>query len=642
MMAEQVTSAPRKIKMSDIRAQFPMYGQLSDEQLLIALRRKHYPDVPMPQFVGVIDFDTAREKYDPSEGGGTLQIGPFDTGIRTPEAVDRALAGAGKTFADLGRSTKRVGSALGIGDYSQADAAEDARLDKPLMDTTAGKVGKFAGDVAVTALPGMGMGAKLAGATTRAGSVLPQAVGAVTRGAAPYVGAAGSGAALGAALSPEDMSGGATIGAIGGLGGELVGRGLTAAYGGAKALLEPLYEKGRERILKRTLERFAKDPQAVARAAANPEVLVPGYSPTLAEATLDPGIAQLQRAAQTSPEVASALAEANAQRLQAYRGVLDDLAGNDGKREFFDAAREAAAQEQYGRAFAGGLNPSPEARQVFAELMERPSVKAALPKAVALAKEKGMNISDPQGSVAGLHYVKRALDDQIGTMQRAGASTEASAVRDTQEQLLGAMRDASPAYGEALETYAAMSRPLNQMAIGQKLRDTLVPPLADFNESVARQRADSFAKALRQGDDTARAATGLRSATLEGTLEPGQLASVRGIAQDMARNTAARELAMIPGSQTAQYLGARNVLRGFLGPLGLPESALDTAAGRVATGLMGLPFKMTQSQTEELLATALRNPQEAARLLQVADNPTALQRFLQPYAAQIGIQLSTD
>lgn len=57
-----------KVKLSSIRQQFPMYGDLPDEQLLIRLRKKFYADIPMKDFVNRIDFDTQREQFSPTSG----------------------------------------------------------------------------------------------------------------------------------------------------------------------------------------------------------------------------------------------------------------------------------------------------------------------------------------------------------------------------------------------------------------------------------------------------------------------------------------------------------------------------------------------------------------------------------------------
>jgi hypothetical protein len=619
-----------KIKVSEIREKFPMYGDLSDDQLLISLRKKYYSDIPANKFYSNIDYDTERDRLNKE------LVGSMSTG-------EKLLAGAGKSFSDIGRSAKRLANMAGIGGYDEAAAKADEALDKPLMDTTAGSWGKGLTDVALTFAPGLGAANKITQGVQAGARLLPRAAGMLTRGAAPYVGAAGSGALIGAATSPEDMSGGAGTGALAGTAGEAGGRVLSAAYSGGKAALEPLWQSGRERILKRTLERFATDPAKVRAAAANPVEYVPGVTPTLAEATMDPGIAQLQRgAASGSPDVASALAQSRGQQVAGYRSTLDDLAGSDGKRDFYDAAREAAAQQHYGRAWAEGLQTTPELDAVAADLMKRPSVQSAIGEARKLAQEKGIDISGKEGSVVGLHYIKRALDDMISAANRAGNGNMAGALKGTKDQLVSYLSEASPAYGEALATYKAMSRPINQMDIGQTLRDKALPALTDLGDgSLARVNANSYANALRNADKTAKTATGMQGAKMESVMDPAQMAQITGIGKDMARYASAQELARVPGSPTAQYLGAQNVVRQFLGPLGIPQSAADSMVGRLATGLMGFPFKMTQSQTEQLLARALTDPKTAAKIMATKD-PKTIAEILRPYAAQAAIQADTQ
>lgn len=103
----------------------------------------------------------------PADAGGTLQFGPLDTGIKTPPWMERGLAGMGKAFADTGRG---VGQAVGM--VSRDDVAQQRKLDAPLMDTTAGKVGNFLGNAAIlaptAAIPGANTvtGAGVIGAAT--------------------------------------------------------------------------------------------------------------------------------------------------------------------------------------------------------------------------------------------------------------------------------------------------------------------------------------------------------------------------------------------------------------------------------------------------------------------------------------------
>src|SRR3990167_1667595 len=114
------------MKLSEIRAKFPQYNDLSDDALIIGLHKKFYSDIPIGTFTQKIEYDTGAP--DPTEG---LNEG------------EKFRAGMGKAFSDLGRG---AGQYLGLVD--RADVAESRRLDKPLMNTGAGLSGNITGNVA--------------------------------------------------------------------------------------------------------------------------------------------------------------------------------------------------------------------------------------------------------------------------------------------------------------------------------------------------------------------------------------------------------------------------------------------------------------------------------------------------------------
>tara|TARA_R110000868_G_scaffold155158_2_gene381583 strand:+ start:1031 stop:2635 length:1605 start_codon:yes stop_codon:yes gene_type:complete len=98
----------------------------------------------------------------PPDEGGRLRVGPFDTGIQTPGWLDRGLAGVGKAMTDVARGAGQL-----VGAVSRQDVEEARKRDQPLMDTTAGKVGNFVGNVAMLAPTALIPGANtLAGAST--------------------------------------------------------------------------------------------------------------------------------------------------------------------------------------------------------------------------------------------------------------------------------------------------------------------------------------------------------------------------------------------------------------------------------------------------------------------------------------------
>lgn len=526
--------------------------------------------------------------------------------------------------------------------------------DKALLDQgkafvkqggTAANVGNIVGDVAIGAVPAF----RAQQAVVKASSVLPRALAMISSN--PVSSAAIGGGATAAALTPADRGEAAAMGAAGGALGEVGGRVASGLYSGGKALVEPFYQSGRERILKRSLERFATDPNAVRQAAQNPQVYVPGAMPTLAETTMDPGIAQLQRgAAAASPDVASALAEANKQRVGAYKTVLNDLAGDDAKRQAADSARETAASKLYGEAYAQNprANLTPDLEVEIKELMQRPSIKSAMEDARQLALEEGKiklwkdfrSSSDPasDGSIAGMHYIKKVLDGKIGEAVRAGNGTQARALQDTQAKLLGVIEALAPPYAQARAQYRELSKPINQMDVGQALSDRLFPALSNYSDDLARTRGETYAKALEDSKQMVRKATGLNNADLGTVLTLQQLANVQGIAKDIARNTAAAELARVPGSPTAQYLAAGNVIRGIGGPVGLPQGFVDSMLGQTVNKVLNMGLAIPEQQLQRMLGQALTDPQTAARLM-AAKDPKTVVDLLRPYFAPVSSQL---
>lgn len=96
----------------------------------------------------------ASSSIDPSAGRLPLQIGPWNTGLQMPQALSRGLAGTGQGMMTI---LRHAGNLMGgVDGTSNADLKRDARLDAPLLNTTAGKVGNFVGETAALAPVGGG------------------------------------------------------------------------------------------------------------------------------------------------------------------------------------------------------------------------------------------------------------------------------------------------------------------------------------------------------------------------------------------------------------------------------------------------------------------------------------------------------
>jgi hypothetical protein len=515
--------------------------------------------------------------------------------------TDRFLAGAGKSMTDLARGVGQL-----TGQVSQQDIDAAAEMDAPLMQSGMAKAGAITGKVA-TALPALG----IPGVNTVAGSAL---LGGALASADPVRTGESRlrNAATGAAL------GGATTLA------------LRAVPTVAKAIIDPFREGGRDQIAARTLERFAKG-------GTPTPAKTPGWNPTLAQATQDPGLAVLERGlGSASPDIAAALAARQAEQNAAAVGAIRTVAGTPAKRNMAEGVRsymtegvyEDAAKRGVDAQMAKALAPQIE------NLMARPSVKAAIKQAEAIMDENAVAMAK-SGSVEGLQLLKQALDDMIEKAP-VGSSIgkyQLKALQQTRGDLIGVMEQIAPKLREADRAYATFSRPVNEMAVGQALEQKLVPALMDgVATAPGRVKAQEYAAALRSLDDQVPKITGYPGATVENTLSMPNLRLLEGVRDDLAARATAQELARGVGSNTAQNLSTQNLVQQMLGPMGMPKSwAQNVAASTLGRTLMspaGLVYRNSAEQAlQSRLADALMDPALAQQLLTNANrsalSPTA-------------------
>lgn len=523
-------------------------------------------------------FDDLIEEYakppDPTEG---------------MSGFERFAAGAGKALTDIGLGAKQL-----VGLASEKDVDEKRRLDAALMNTGMGKAGNITGNI---------------------GAMVPLAI---LPGAATVPGAALYGAAMGA-VEPR--------GEADSLGGNMTRSALLSAfvpaavagYKGAKSLAEPFYQGGRDKIAARTLERFGGPDvqQKVSNAAGE---LIQGSKPTLAEATQDAGLATLQRSSVASdPRLAAALAEREMQNNAARVQALKSLGGEPGQLEFATAARSATAEELYQRAFSEVAGESPYIKSELTKLMKRPAFTQALKEAQTLAANEGLRLGKggafkPEDATKVLHYTKMALDDQIAA---AGPQAQKGliATRDKVVSLIES-KDFSPSYREARDTFRQMSRPVNQMKTGQELAKRAKIGESEMLDALGNPTLTpaQFTRALRSGEDVARAATG-RKQPLSSVFDQQQMQLLENLQADLSRLNVSRNAGKPMGSPTAQYLSSQNLLQQIAGPLGMPASWAEGTLLRNAIRPVDFAMKRAEPDVQEALAKALLDPKEAERVL---------------------------
>jgi hypothetical protein len=540
----------------------------------------------------------APAEIDPTEGMST---------------ADKFFAGAGKAITDVGRGVgqlardvmpTRAADALGL--PTQADIDEAKRLDAPLMRTTAGTVGNVTGSVA-TALPAM----FIPGAQGLAGAAITGGVMGLT---APVA-------------SDESRLKNVAMGAGAGAAGVVAGRVLAAGAKGAKALVEPFTDKGRQAIAGRTLDRFGVQAGDVAGVTGTPTVT--GAVPTMAEQIARPegaaGAARLQDSVRSlDPEIANKFVAREAENNAARVATLRDLSGEGGARDFAAAMRSGTAKEQYGKAFATPMDMSTMSaaeRGEVTKLMNVPAIKDAVKAAKEIAGNNGLNIGNPNGSIEGLHLTKLAMDDAIEAASKGGSAVavnKAMSIKTARDRLVTFIERMAPDYAEARATYAGMSKPLNQMDVADALFRKGTSATSDLG-GTPRLMPDKFVNLLKNEEATVKGATGRDLGKLSQVLEPDQYAKVMAVGQELDKGAAVARAANGPGSATAQRLASQNVLRQILGPTGLPESWAESTLLNTAMRPVQFAYNgVAEPKIQKVLADLLLDPTKARAALQAA------------------------
>lgn len=407
---------------------------------------------------------------------------------------------------------------------------------------------------------------------------------------------------------------------------------------GAKAAAEPFYQKGQEAIIGRTL-RTASGGQAddVANALAQAREIVPGSQPTVGQASGNAGIASLERAASAiSPESTVAhqgrAAAQNAARVQALGSVAKDQNAIAAA----EAARKAAIAGPHKLLNQSTAQVNPQRTvDLIDDMLEKSSGRSKLTTALKEVK-KSLFTEQPQTSgpvtkdaaekawdigaawkdnglksnPAQLYQgARKNITDLLEAKAGDGSKVNESISRELTVILKSLDRDiaqAEPAYKQFLQTFAEKSKPINQMQIGQEIQAKAINPVGQVN-------LNPLAAAL--SDKTAQRATGFKRATMEGVMGPDQMATLKGVKDDLIRAVQAQNMAGTAGSDTVKKLAYSNLIDRAGVPTFLREFAPTQVAGNFLARGADTIYGGANRDIAQKLAETLLNPQEAARMM---------------------------
>ncbi|HEL7630516.1 TPA: hypothetical protein UL921_002347 [Stenotrophomonas maltophilia] len=488
-------------------------------------------------------------------GTGLAQVALRNITPRIPDFINQAGDRVERAIDSPAYSNARrtiLGAYSAPRQNLERQVAERRNLDKDLMGTGAGLAGNVVGTLAQLAAPGIA-----ARGTATAPLLLPTTVrGGVAQGA--VFGSAQPATSQGEVLQNAGI----------GAGGGLLGAAIPAAAGGAvravKQVGAPFTRRGTEEAAARVVRGFAEDP---ARLAVRNPSAVPGVQRTLAEESLDPGIAQLQRA--VSAREGAAFDSLRRGNNAARVGAIRQFAGDEADIAAAEAARDAAAVPLLQRAESvTGVNTQPVreyVQQAIDANASRPTVRNAIRDVQAALNEAG-------DDVASLYNLRKYIDDllqgRVGGEQgyARAASRELQGVKGALDQQL---ESASPEFGQYLDLYRSGSAPINRMQAGQELLRRSSGGIADPTTGLEVLTPAAFGRSARNLDAIAASGTGFGKASAANVFQPSDLATIRSVNDDLARQAFADTAGRGSGSDTFQKLATNGDILGAVQELGV-------------------------------------------------------------------------
>ena len=419
---------------------------------------------------------------------------------------------------------------------------------------------------------------------------------------------------LSSLYEPSDIYGREKSGSLAALG-SLVGESIPYAVGTVTRAVEPLFESGRTNIISRALQRTVGEnaPQVASQLEAARSG-VPGVSYTASEAAPSSGgLAAMQRwAEQAAPEP---YFQRRAENVGARRMALQNIAGSEADKAAALGMRESVTKPMYEEA----MQMSVPVDESLRELFKRPSMRNALSQAQTIAAEQGTPIpadlikAIESGEVPaeisgqGLHWLKIGLDSLRDEAKTSLSKAQQNALKGT-VNTFEKWREANiPKYAEAQAAFRDLSKPISRMDIGQSLYEKLAPALSDFGP-MTRERAESFAAALRDADVTAQRATGFKGARFADIMKPQDQATYSAVAQDLTRQAESAGAGRGIGSNTFQNLAMQSLAE----RAGFPGTIIGKT---MHAPLIDVAYTRAEQAMQRELADILLDPKKTASML---------------------------
>jgi len=573
-----------------------------------------------------------------------LEMGPvgnFFAAVpgRTTELVTnlaaRGLDAVGATGA--ADTARRVGAWRPTGFDRESGAAAAGNFTADML--AADKVARVAGaglQAAGRALPAGGqtvdaLGRAVASFGGQSGLPMNTAAQRAADLAVRSAGAGGAGYITGQVTDPENAGTAAAISAAI----PVVGKVATAAGNTVGDIVRPFTESGRKAIAGEVLRNAAQDPRAVSAAMSRPANSFANL--TLAERTMDPGLASLQRTLANDPKVGPELAAFMQRQNQARTGALMSMVQGQNAPAAIRVARTAATDplysgmlQQYGddalntmglRRVASNIAEAPRFRT---EAVAR-EVQNALQDNAALGIQRFGSPDNGWRRVAPMKDVWGARQN-IDQRLYGGAGMDAKATAQAAADELGRLRDAMstqlrkiPGFKDAERVYASYSKKADAADV-----------LMDLVTKGTTGMADVFGNPIASGAKLTQALKTI-DAKDWAKLTVDQRRAVQAIAMELQQAATAQTLGKAMGSNTVQNALADNNVR-----LAIKGAAGVLPGGGLLQSVLGAGTSGAQEKVMGLLGNAVMDPVYAATLARTMPRTLALTPGMQGLLARSG------
>jgi len=403
-----------------------------------------------------------------------------------------------------------------------------------------------------------------------------------------------------------------------------------------------------ERAAAGILAREADNPANLTKAAPS---RVPGVQRTLAEETLDPGIARLERNVRSTSKQFDALDRSN---NAARVGALEKIAGSDADYANAENIRDKVTGQIRDKAFREGerFDSSRSQQNVMRRAVAHnqiSSTKGPLeehiqsiansnkgrPSVLGTMATVSKAVEDAGDSVAGLYNVRKYIGDLLSgkaggdTAAAQSATRELMSVRDALDKELTRR---APTFSRYLIAYQDFSKPINRMDVGRDLMDRSSG--GAVRDAVTGEQVltpAQFSKKARDLDAVAAKATGFAKAKATDILSPSDIASIKAIQDDLERQAFRATAGSGGNSQTFERQALQDRLKRGVGREAMRHIPV---IGRHAGDFLDMLDKSRNERVKERLAYLVANPAEARRVL--AALPPTGQKVVSDALAGIG------